>query len=61
MSDLIKETKKDAEAKMETPIVQEIGCETVEGSVTRMLCNVCQTPVWGPALPICANYAYVGQ
>jgi hypothetical protein len=41
--------------------IRESGCERVEGSVKRMLCNVCRTPAIGPALPICGNHAYVGQ
>ncbi len=36
-------------------------CENLQGSVKQMLCKVCGTPVFGPALPICGNHAYVGQ
>ncbi len=60
--DLMNKVARDAEiSKNATGSELEGGCENVGGSVKQMLCKVCCTPVIGPTLPICGNYAYVGQ
>jgi hypothetical protein len=56
-SDLIDEMAQDAQISRNAAVSVPDPCADFHGTVGRVLCKACHTPVVGPALPFCRDRA----
>ena len=59
-ADLTNQMAKDAEISRKAAASVAGSCADFHGTVGRVLCKACRTPVVGPALPFCRDRAPQG-